>query len=125
MKLGDLIVLSLLLVILGFVLAMGQTVITDLQQTQCTGGTVGIYSGSDSAHPDGGYYGCCTSINASDTTDCDTWSVSYALNTSQVTLEGIDTIAGWQDTIALVIIFAVIISLLIGFVFKGAMQSRG
>lgn len=85
MKVADLIAMGLLLVILGFVLSMGSTVLTDLRGTQTSG--------------------------------------TYSYNATTEALKGIDELAGWQDTIALVIIFAVIISLLIGFVFRGAMGS--
>ena len=83
MQLQELIAGGLLIVLLGFVLSMGATVLTDLRGTQ--------------------------------TAD------TYAYNATTEALKGVDEIASWQDTIALVIVFAVIISLLVGFVFRGAM----
>ena len=123
MKLQELIVAGLLIIALGFVLSMGSTVTGSLQESLCAG-TWGTFSTSGSAHPFGGYTACCTSVNASAATDCDTWEVSYGLNSTEETLKGVDEIASWQDTIALVIVFAVIISLLVGFVFRGAITGK-
>lgn len=124
MKIEELVAMGLLLVILGFVLSMGATVTSDMQETICNdNGTWGVYNDSASASPYGGYTACCYSINSSVSTKCDTWQTSYELNASQESLKGVDELASWQDTLALVIIFGVIIALLIGFVFRGAISS--
>ena len=102
------------LVILIIALGIGASIISEVQEIQCDY-TWGTYSTSDSVDPiSSGYVGCCQSVNASEATDCDTWSTSAALNVSYQGLEGAESFGNLTPVMWLVGAAAVILSLLIG-----------
>ena len=78
-------------VIVAIVLGVGATLLTDVQADQITGAA-----------------GC----NSSDKSLC-----GFDYNASEGGLQSLDTFSSWQDNIALIAVFGVILTLLGGFLF--------
>jgi hypothetical protein len=117
MELKDLLPVAIILVILAFVLTIGQQMTDNLAQRACTGSYVQpnapLAGTSTLKNPvTGGNFGCCTTMpNA---TDCTLWTTgNSAINTTINTQKSLDNMSSWTPTIAQVIVAAIIIGILV------------
>lgn len=122
MDINDLLPLVIVFVILGVALSIGASIIDSLHQDACTdAGETWIAIGTSQPsgyiggnNPvTGGFWGCCGTTDGAD--NCTAWDTDDArINATVNSNKAIDELASWQDTLALVIIAAVIIGVLIG-----------
>lgn len=100
MGLADVAPVAITLVVIAIVLGVGSDVLTNVRATMCENG----FSYNETS-------GLCH-----DQTNLSVTERGYALNTTQNGLQGVDELASWQDTWAIVLALAVIIGIL-GFLY--------
>lgn len=109
-------------VIAAVVISVGANIQGDVREQICednASNSWGSYVGTQwfgaaaTYTSDTGYSGCCDVINATNTTVCDTWYYSGAINTTISGSEGLETMGEWLPTIAIVIMAAVVIGILL------------
>lgn len=103
---------ALLLGIAVVVVALMITVISGLATSVCTqnDGVEGSYINSSSTNPiTSSYLGCCSGINASDIQDCNNWTISVALNSTQSGITGLGTFNDFWSVLVLIVILSVVI----------------
>jgi len=119
--------IALVLIVAAITISLGGEIQDNFGSVQCSnaGYTYGNFAGSDSTNPlTGNKYGCCQSVNASDSTDCDTWwTGNVAFNITDKGLDASLQLGNWLPTIALIVAAAIIIGILV--VYLGRYQSRG
>lgn len=114
----DLLPVALIFIVVGVALSIGASLIEDVQEDVCQTGDTWVTLGTIASGHLGGNnpvtgakYGCCQTGG----TNCTVWRTNdYAVNASHQSNLAIDEISGWQSTIALVIVAAIIIGILIG-----------
>jgi len=117
--------IALTLVIAIFVVSLGGQILGQMQQTGiCSSGTWGTFSNSSSNFPaSGDKTGCCTTVNASDSNDCDTWDTNSAFNQTVKGLSGLTQFGDWWTVIVLAVILGIIVSVLYFYLGRGLRSS--
>lgn len=124
MNLMELVIAGIMLVVLGFVLTIGQNIIGENAKTQCTGtwytsdGNVSARNPTPTVYPlDKSWTGCCTTVNTTveaGTGYCQVWKTdSYAINSSYYAMSANNTLAYWVPIIALAMAAGFVIAILI------------
>lgn len=96
-------------VVLAIVLGMGSTILGSVKETQCTDG--GFWWNTTDAE-------CYNDSTGVDNVPAATYTI--ALNATGGGLAGIDEFAGWQTTLAVIVVAAIVIGV-IGFFWKRGM----
>ena len=123
MNINALVPIAVVFVVAFFTISIGSVIMTDVSETFCddtwiTTASPAVNSSVVNPTTDGNF-GCCTTVNASDTQDCDTWNGDASSNTTSAGLKSLDELASWGPTLALVIIAAIIIGVLVTYLARG------
>ena len=136
MNLMELVVAGIGLVVLGFALSIGQSIVASNEQAVCgqIGYTWGDYQKANWSTGNGTrgnpimgdtFSGCCALRNGTyNTSVCQMWVTdSYALNSSSYAMQSNNTLAYWIPIIALAMAAGFVISILIAYLL-GAVGGR-
>ena len=128
MNLMELVIAGIMLVVLGFVLTIGQNITSQSAKSQCSGTWVDNWfnttnTTATSPNPlDNSFSGCCVTTNTSYNYPqagllpgvCAVWKTdSYALNSSYYAMSANNTLAYWVPIIALAMAAGFVIAILI------------
>ena len=119
MDIQQLLPLGIIIVVLGFVLTIGQSILADRGDNSCTGSWITNTTRPTGANTvinpvTGAWYGCCTTIGTGGGNNCSAWTTnSYALNATSSAVDSLNETTGWLPTIVTVVVAAIIIGILI------------
>lgn len=133
-KITELLLAGIAFVVIGFALAIGQTMLATNAQTSCTqtggiwgdfqrsNGTVG--NGTNTFPLDNSWRGCCAVVNGTNASLCNWWQTNnYAMNSTYYAQSANNTLAYWLPTLALALIAGIIIAVLL-FYLLGSVTGR-
>lgn len=121
LAIGDLPTIIVLIGVGIFAVAIVAQILSSSLVSYCSadGYTYGSFPYSAAANPWSGIYtGCCQSINASNSTDCDTWASGGKYNVTGYGISGISTFGDWWSIIVLAVVFIIILGLLYALIGK-------
>jgi len=125
MDIKDLGGLALTLAIAGIIISFTLLVQSEVQEEMCPSSSLDfaeypLTNSSVGQNPvTGTYWGCCDSVNSTNSTACNMWVFSEAFNASGNAIDGVAEFSGWFVIIALAIVFAVILGIIMRYIGAG------